>query len=110
MSNFSLPVIKTLFALSGNTCAYRGCEKTLTDPAWNEVNADIAHIRSPKTLGPRYEPDYPHDVDDFPNLILLCPGCHRLVDRLEPDKHPVELLEQMKAEHEGRSIDAKEWA
>jgi hypothetical protein len=39
----------------------------------------------------------------FENLMLLCPNCHRLVDRLEPDRHPVSLLLDMKAKHEGRA-------
>ena len=40
----SISVVKTLFALSGNTCGYDGCETKLTDPAWKQVTADVAHI------------------------------------------------------------------
>ena len=111
MSNFSLTDIKTLFALSGNTCSYRGCEEPMTNPSWDEVNGQIAHIRSPKPNGPRpVAADYTGNIDGFDNLILLCPKCHTKVDRLEPTQHPVELLEAMKAEHEGRSKDAHQWA
>jgi hypothetical protein len=43
-----LPIIKTLFALSCNICAFPGCEERLTDPAWRETKADVAHIRGKK--------------------------------------------------------------
>ena len=52
----SLPAVKTLFALSGNVCAYRGCEVKLTDPAWTKVNADVAHIRGEKPGAARSDP------------------------------------------------------
>jgi hypothetical protein len=46
--------------------------------------------------------------NDFPNLMLLCPGCHRRIDRLEPDDSPLDLLTDMKRRHEERCT--KRWA
>jgi hypothetical protein len=42
---------------------------------------------------------------------LLCPGCHKLIDDLEPEAHPVERLAEMKnrAIERGREAD-REWA
>ena len=44
-------VVKTLFALSGNRCAFYDpeglrptCEEPLCDPAWRSVKARICHI------------------------------------------------------------------
>ena len=103
--------VKSLFALSGNTCSYRACESVLADPGWVEVNCDIAHICGERPGAARYDPGMTDEERRlFENLILLCPGCHRKVDRLDPLGHPVELLRQMKEEHEARSLDARRWA
>lgn len=103
--------VKSLFALSGNTCSYRGCESVLADPNWLEVNCDIAHICGERAGAARYDPDMSdEDRRAFDNLILLCPGCHRKVDRLDPSGHPAHVLRQMKEDHEGRSMEAGQWA
>ncbi len=34
--------------------------------------------------------------NSFDNLLLLCPNHHKLIDDLEPDRHTVEVLEEMK--------------
>lgn len=103
--------VKSLFALSGNSCTYRGCESVLAEPGWLEVNCDIAHICGERPGAARFDPGMnDEDRRRFENLILLCPGCHRKVDRLDPLGHPVDLLRQMKEEHEGRSMDAGRWA
>lgn len=99
--------VKALYALSGNSCAYRRCEVKLADPSWGGVRADVAHIRGARPGSPRYDPSMT-DVErhGFDNLILLSPNCHRLVDVLEADSHPAELLEEMKREHEQRGQEA----
>jgi hypothetical protein len=99
----SLPVVKTLFALSGNVCAYRGCEVKLTNPTWQGVNAHVAHIRGEKPGAARFDPSMTEaERHDFENLILLCPNHHRMIDDLEPEQHTVEMLRQMKHRHESR--------
>jgi hypothetical protein len=99
----SLSVVKTLFALSGNVCAYDGCEEKLTDAAWRRVNADVAHICGENPGAPRFDASMTDDERDaFENLILLCPNHHRLIDGLEPERHTVEMLRDMKHRHESR--------
>jgi hypothetical protein len=49
------------------------------------------------------------DRNDFPNLILLCPTHHTLVDDLEPDRYTVSVLTKMK-EDALKNIEAdSEW-
>src|SRR4051812_16433756 len=68
-----LSTIKTLFAHSCNRCAFPGCDQRLTDPTWNGVRADIAHIRGEKPGAARYAPDMTDDErNPIDNLMLLC--------------------------------------
>ncbi|HXW33311.1 MAG TPA: HNH endonuclease signature motif containing protein [Acidimicrobiales bacterium] len=96
--------MKTLFALSNNSCAFsdpktgRGCEKELTRPEWKSVQAEIAHICAKSPDGPRHDPSLlPDKVDDFDNLILLCPNHHHEIDFLRPADFPASYLREMKA-------------
>ena len=106
----STTTIKTLFALSGNLCAWSdpetrvGCELTLADPAWSQVRAEICHIRGRRPGSQRFESAMtPEDRDHFANLILMCPNHHQEIDTLRPEKYSVELLTDMKERAEGRS-------
>jgi hypothetical protein len=104
MADWSVPVVKTLFALSGNSCAYTGCEQRLTDPSWKQVNAHIAHIRGERPGAARFDALMTDtERNGFENLILLCPNHHHVIDALEPDTHTVELLLEMKQRHEARA-------
>lgn len=94
----SITTIKTLFALSCNRCAYPRCEEPLTDPSWGQVNADIAHIRGDRPGSARYDATMSDDERQaYDNLLLLCPNCHRRVDRLDPDGHSVQRMIEIKA-------------
>jgi hypothetical protein len=107
-------VVKTLFAYSGNVCAFfdeerrDGCEKPLTNPSWKRVQARICHIAGRQPGSARYDAAMSdEDRRDFDNLIVLCPNHHTQVDDLEPDRFSVEILTKMKArgmEHAG-SLD-----
>lgn len=110
-SSFSITVIKTLFGASPNVCSYRGCDEKLTDPGWKEVNAEIAHICGERPGAARYDP-LMSDVErnGYDNLLLLCPKHHKLIDRLDPDGHPVELLREMKARSAEHGAQARPWA
>jgi hypothetical protein len=104
------PAIKTLFALSGNTCYYAGCEEVLTNPNWNSVNAEIAHICGEKPQAPRFDPRLSEkERNAFDNLMLMCPGCHTKIDRLLPSEHPPEVLREMKEKHLLRTPDSTRW-
>ena len=104
MATISVRDIKTLFALSGNTCSYTGCEQKLTDPSWSQVKADMAHICGERPGSARYDQTMTEkERNSFANLILVCPNCHRLIDRLDPETHTVEVLLAMNQRHESRS-------
>ena len=97
MGGVSASTIKTLFALSCNRCAYPGCEEPLTDPGWVQVKADIAHIRGNRPGSARYNESMTDEERcAYEYLLLVCPNHHRLIDRLDPDAHPVERLHEIK--------------
>lgn len=96
--NYSLATIKVLFA-EASRCAYPGCDKPLIfrDRGVTTVVAQIAHIRSERPGGPRYDPLYPSLlIDEAENLLLLCGMHHPPVDRHE-SIYSVEELEAWKA-------------
>jgi hypothetical protein len=83
--SYGLPTIKALFAQATN-CAYPACTEPLVfEDAARGVRAiavQIAHIRSEKFDGPRYDPAYPGElVDTEENLLLLCGKHHTVVDQ-----------------------------
>lgn len=96
--------IKTLFAMSGNVCAFRdaegrepGCEKWLADPGWKSVRARICHIAGRLPQSPRYDDSMTNDERaHFDNLILMCPDHHVQIDDLEPDRFTIAVLHAMK--------------
>lgn len=87
--------IKSLYAKSGNKCAYPGCTKTLIE---DTNNSNICHIISEKPNGPRHDPNY-RDYDNEENLILLCRNHHNEVDT-DIKKYSVNTLYSMKERHE----------
>lgn len=110
MADTSITVIKTLFALSCNRCAFPGCEERLTDPAWEQVNAQKAHICGERPAAPRYNDTMtPAEREAFANLMLMCPNHHRRIDYLVPDEYPVDVLREMKAHHE-TECERTSWA
>jgi len=94
--DYTLTTIKTLFA-EASACAYPGCEEPLIfrDRGKATVVAEIAHIRSEKPNGPRYDAGYTEDIDGPSNLLLLCGKHHRPVDRHEV-AYEIAELEQWK--------------
>jgi head-tail adaptor len=48
--------------------------------------------------------------NDFPNLLLLCPGHHKRVDDLESDRYTVSKMEEMKEKGSGASATGSDWA
>jgi hypothetical protein len=100
------PVVKRLYALSGNRCAFPGCETRLTDQvASGEPPTNlgkIAHIVGLGRQGPRADPTIPtKDLNRVENLLLLCGVHHDLVDA-NPRIFSVEVLATYKANHEAR--------
>jgi hypothetical protein len=98
--NYTLPTIKLLFA-TARTCAYPGCQNPLIfedkGRGVRSVAVEIAHIRSPKSTGPRHDPDYPRDkLNSDENLVLLCGTHHHPVDSDDSKYTTEELLEWRK--------------
>lgn len=61
----------------------------------------IAHIIGSSEYGPRGGADLSKALAKDPdNVMLLCDGCHRVIDREQRDKYPEPVLRMRKAEHE----------
>ena len=100
MSRPTLATVKQLFAISGNQCAFPGCEASLVIN--NIVTGEICHIEAQSPEGPRYDPrQTDEERHGFANLLLLCPAHHKVVDT-DPATYTVEWLRQIKTEHEAR--------
>ena len=90
--------IKRLYALSGGQCAFPGCDKSLVNLG-NAADSHICHIAAASPGGQRYRSDMSDEQRaDYTNLILLCPGHHKVTD--DEKLYTIEKLKVMKAEHE----------
>jgi hypothetical protein len=91
---------------AGGRCEYRGCNI----PLWKDEltlakmnRAYLAHIIADSPGGPRGDPILsPKLKADPANIMLLCDTHHRLVDKGDVNGHTVELLLELKREHEDR--------
>jgi hypothetical protein len=104
--NYPEAVVKRLYALSGNRCAFPGCETRLTDQvAAGEPPTNlgkVAHIVGLGRQGPRADVTIAvEDLNRIENLLLLCGTHHDLVDA-NPRIYSVEVLATHKANHEAR--------
>lgn len=95
--------LKVLWGEAAARCAFPGCriglvrESTARDP--KKALGEIAHIVAARERGPRADPSMPADERRRePNLILLCPNHHRLVDG-QPNAHTADDLRRWKDEH-----------
>ena len=100
--NYLPLTIKRLYALSGNHCAFSGCERTFVNWEDDTNFSNICHIEdaNPNThKADRFNPDMSDkERADYKNLILLCPNHH--IETNDPSKYSVETLRAMKREHE----------
>jgi hypothetical protein len=107
MSGPTALTIKKLFAVSGNRCAFPGCDLRLVDPG-GAVLGEICHIKARSPEGPRYDPAQAEEERHaFENLLLLCPAHHKIVDD-DPAKYTVEWLRETKARHEAQPAGGPE--
>jgi hypothetical protein len=91
--------IKRLFALSGNICAYPGCQLQIVTSE-GTITGEICHIKARHEAGPRFDPDQSEeDRHGFNNLILLCRHHHKVIDS-EPNIYTANALAEMKLIHE----------
>jgi hypothetical protein len=97
--NPKLSIIKKLFALSGNECAFYQCSEKIVNED-SVLVGQVCHIEAQKPHGPRYNKKQTEDERrDFANLIVLCPTHHVIIDS-SPEKYTVPFLQDMKTKHE----------
>ncbi|MFD6564590.1 HNH endonuclease signature motif containing protein [Micromonospora profundi] len=113
MANLTDPDRKRLWARSGNQCAFPGCRQELVESAVQTaphgvVIGDEAHIVAEADGGPRGSSGMPiKERNSYANMILLCPTHHRLIDKEEGVHFSVELLQEMKRNHERMVISGQ---
>lgn len=101
-------VAAALHSLSGKRCYWP--DPPCSEPVVRFVkgtpvnNLQIAHIVAAKRNGPRFIRMPEEERKSFSNLILLCIPHHTLVDKIEPEKYSIELLQEWKAQREGPEI------
>ena len=90
-----------LFSEAAGYCQRPICRKRLfSDDGGRDYHiAEMAHILGAKDGGPRGKAKMPlQDRAGYDNLILLCPNCHKEIDK-SPKEFPVELLRSWKQTH-----------
>lgn len=98
--SYSITTIKRLYANSGNLCCMYGCNQKLINDKYNI--SKIAHIASLNATDIRYDPTLTEtQLNDYDNLILLCPNHHDMIDApANKHKYTIEYLKDMKKAHE----------
>ncbi len=93
---------KKLYAKSGNKCAMYGCDVQLFPHETDFNSSVIAHIEGVELKSARHNAYLSNEeVNDYDNLILLCPNHHNEIDAPENlTKYTVSYLKRMKKEHE----------
>lgn len=106
-TNIPIHIRRDLWFAAHGRCEFTGCNKQLYihGVTMDECNiSNYAHIIGDSPNGPRGDKEKSKELaQDINNLILLCPECHKLVDS-NVKKYTVEILKQMKKEHEERII------
>lgn len=91
---------RTLFAKTGNQCAFPDCNHPLIDED-DEFIAQVCHIEAAGVKGERYNSNMDdEDRRSINNLIVLCHRHH--VKTNNTKLYTVARLKKMKAEHEGQ--------
>lgn len=100
--------LKKLWAASGNQCGFPDCDENVVNIEQEIVVGEICHIRAQSPGGPRYDPDLSEEeVDEYSNLILLCPTHHTYIDK-NTENYPPEKLEEWKKEQQKKSSQVTE--
>lgn len=107
---YLLPELKKLFALSYSACALPECEERLADPEWAASLGEIGHIHGLRPEAPRFASWLSaKEVNAYENLLLLCPSCHKKVDRVHVEDYPADRLLEIKRDHEGNRHGGEGW-
>lgn len=98
---FAAKDTKLLWGRAAGLCSNPDCRAKLTAIGADDqsfLTGEMAHQIAQSPDGPRGTEDGSDDTYD--NLILLCPTCHRTIDKAPSGTYPVELLREWKATHE----------
>lgn len=100
--SIGLPDTKLLWGRAGGLCNI--CKIKLSEDKKTSNEAfpfgEQAHIVAEEDDGPRGKSTLKLEQrNSYHNLILLCPTCHTKIDK-SPDDYPIELLHQLKSQHE----------
>lgn len=93
---------KILWGRAAGICSNPGCRTDLTEILLGEDNyhiGEMAHVVARSEDGPRGVKG--GGADTYDNLVLLCPTCHRRVDKAA-NQFPPDMLFGWKLEHEGQ--------
>ena len=105
---YTAAVRALLWSRSGGICCFPNCNVQCVEEATNgdpsAVIGRIAHIEAKSDTGPRANLALSHlQRDDYPNLILLCPTHHQVVDSRE-STYTVDDLRRWKKDRETRLL------
>lgn len=90
--------VRRLFLLSGNQCAFPGCNHPIITEDGTYVG-ELCHICAAEEGGERFDPTQSNeDRRQFENLLLLCHDHHVLTNDVV--EYPVERMRNIKADHE----------
>lgn len=99
------PIVRLrLYVRAGGRCEFDGCNAYLLEHAVTFKAGNFgqtAHIVAFRPEGPRGRDTRPADINDDANLMLLCAGCHKIIDD-RPDDYTVQALRECKRAHELR--------
>lgn len=94
-------VIKRLFALSGNQCAYLDCQNPIVDE-FGTIIGEICHIEAAEVGGERYNPESNDEYRrSYENLILFCAIHHKKTNNVQ--EYPSNKLHSFKSIHENNN-------
>ena len=98
--NLTKDVLRKLFALSGNECAFPDCSERMILEDGTYIG-QICHIEAAKPGGQRYnENQTEEERRDFDNLLVMCYKHHKITD--DVTIYTIERLKQIKKDHEDR--------
>lgn len=92
---------RQLFLLSGNKCAFPGCEQILLDQFWHFIG-EICHIEAANEGGERFNPNQTNEQRRaISNLVLMCPNHHGVTNNVS--EYPVSRMQEIKLSHERKA-------
>ena len=98
----STDVARLLLARSGGYCANPECPAPDLFPKVDDEHVptvgEMAHVIAESPKGPRGDDPMPlSERDEYDNLVLLCPRCHTLVDKMKlTGRYSADLMREWK--------------